>query len=411
MHKENMMISKKRALIIVVIVILITFSATLAGTTYLGFKTDDKIIIPIERYNALRELESKYEKHEYISKFLKDNFLYERDESDIFEGSLKGMVDVLEDPYSEYLTTEDFNSLIEQTQGEYSGIGVYVSVTEDNKIVVVSPIEDTPADKAGLKTGDFIFKVNGVEYTGDTLSDAVSVMKGLPGTDVTITINRTQKDGTELNFDVVITRQNIKIETIKYEMLEDNIGYIRITTFDQQTDEDFKVALKALSTEAMVGLIVDLRYNPGGLITSVTEIADELLGETIITYTQTRDGQREYYNSDKKKIDVPMVVLINEGSASASEILAGAVKDTASGTLVGTKTFGKGIVQRIMPLEDGSGIKLTVSEYFTPNDVNIHGIGIEPDVYVELPEDASYGPEFIDEDVQLQRAIEIIKLK
>ncbi|KUK71584.1 MAG: Carboxyl-terminal protease [Clostridiales bacterium 38_11] len=405
------MISKKRALLIVIIVILITFSATLAGTTYLGFKTEDKIIIPMDRYNALRELEKKYEKNEYISRFVKDNFLYEKDESVILEGALKGMLDVLEDPYSEYLTPEEFNSLIEQTQGEYSGIGVYVSVTEDNKIVVVSPIEDTPADKAGLRTGDFISKVNGVEYLGDKLSDAVNVMKGIPGTDVTITINRTQKDGSETSFDVVITRQNIKIETIKSEMLEDKIGYIRITTFDQQTDEDFNVALRSLSTQAMVGLIIDLRYNPGGLITSVTEIADVLLGETIITYTQTRDGQREYYNSDKKKVDVPMVILINEGSASASEILAGAVKDTKSGTLVGTKTFGKGIVQRIMPLEDGSGIKLTVSEYFTPNDVNIHGIGIEPDVYVELPEDVAYGPDNIAEDVQLQRAVEIIKLR
>jgi len=405
------MISKKRALLIVIIVILITFSATLAGTTYLGFKTEDKIIIPMDRYNALRELEKKYEKNEYISRFVKDNFLYEKDESVILEGALKGMLDVLEDPYSEYLTPEEFNSLIEQTQGEYSGIGVYVSVTEDNKIVVVSPIEDTPADKAGLRTGDFISKVNGVEYLGDKLSDAVNIMKGIPGTDVTITINRTQKDGSETSFDVVITRQNIKIETIKSEMLEDKIGYIRITTFDQQTDEDFNVALRSLSTQAMVGLIIDLRYNPGGLITSVTEIADVLLGETIITYTQTRDGQREYYNSDKKKVDVPMVILINEGSASASEILAGAVKDTKSGTLVGTKTFGKGIVQRIMPLEDGSGIKLTVSEYFTPNDVNIHGIGIEPDVYVELSEDVAYGPDNIAEDVQLQRAVEIIKLR
>lgn len=405
------MISKKKALFIITITILVTFSATLAGSTYLGFKTDDKIIIPIARYNELREIESKYEKHEFIAEFVQENFLYDKDMTDIFEGSLKGMLDILEDPYSEYLTTEEFNSLIEQTQGEYSGIGVYVSVTEDNKIVVVSPIEDTPADKAGLRTGDFISKVNGIEYSGDKLSDAVSVMKGKPGTDVTISINRVQKDGSELNFDVVITRQNIKIETIKYELLASNIGYIRITTFDQQTDEDFNTALKALTTQGMTGLIIDLRYNPGGLITSVTEIADVLLGETIITYTQTKDGKREYYNSDKRKVDIPLVVLINEGSASASEILAGAIKDTATGTLVGTKTFGKGIVQRIMPLDDGSGIKLTVSEYFTPNDINIHGVGIEPDVHIELPEDAGYGPDYLEEDIQLQRAIEIIKLK
>ena len=194
-------------------------------------------------------------------------------------------------------------------------------------------------------------------------------------------------------------------------MLKDNIGYIRITTFDQQTVEDFKVALKDLVSQNLEGLIIDLRNNPGGLITSVTKIADELLGETIITYTQTKEGEREYYYSDKAKLDKPLVLLINEGSASASEILSGAVKDTKSGTLVGTKTFGKGIVQRIIPLEDGSGLKLTVSEYFTPNDINIHGIGIEPDVKIELPEGAQYGPDYIDEDVQLQRALEIINME
>ncbi len=402
------MISKKRAVLMTLVAMLLTFSLTLAGSLYVGFKHDDRIIITMSRYDELRQLENKYSKHEYIIDYVSSQFLYDVDKEDLMEGSFSGILDVLQDPYSEYLTVDDFNSLIEQTQGEYSGIGVYVSVTEDNKIIVVAPIEDTPADKAGIRTGDYIVKVNGQEYTGDRLSDAVNVMKGKPGTDVTVTINRPLKDGGVDIFDVVITRQNIKIATVKHEMMTEDIGYVRITTFDQQTDEDFEKAIDEMKRMGMERLIVDLRFNPGGLVSSVAEIADMLLGETIITYTETKGGEREYYHSGKSSLEMPLVVLINEGSASASEILAGAVKDTDAGVLVGTQTFGKGIVQRIMPLEDGSGVKLTVSEYFTPNNINIHGIGIEPNVYVELPDEALYGPENLEEDTQLQKALEIL---
>lgn len=405
------MISKTKAFFSVIVAVIITVVVTSVLSNYFALKNDDKVIITTDRYDELKAMEDKYSKIDYIEDFIDENFLYDIEEDDIYDGALKGMVDILEDPYSEYMTVDEFNDLIEQTSGEYSGIGVYVSVTEDNRIIIVAPIEDTPADQAGLKTGDYITKVNGIKYAGDELSDAIDVMKGKSGTDVGITITREDSEGIESDFDVVITRDNIKIKTIKYEMLEDSIGYIRITTFDQQTADDFKDALNDLESQGIDGLIIDLRYNPGGLITSVSEIADELLGETIVTYTKTKYGEREYYYSDKDKIDVPLVVLINEGSASASEILSGAVKDTESGVLVGTKTFGKGIVQRIIPLSDGAGLKLTVSEYFTPNDINIHGVGIEPDVYLEMDDDALYGPQYLNEDVQLQRAVEIVKIK
>jgi carboxyl-terminal processing protease len=405
------MISKTRAFFTVLIAVIITIVLTTAANNYFAIKNYDKVIITDDKYIEYETMQDKYNKVEYIEGFVEENFLYDIEEGELYEGALKGMLDILDDPYSEYMTEGEFNDLIEQTSGEYSGIGVYVSVTEDNRIIIVSPIEDTPADQAGLKTGDYISKVNGIEYAGDDLSDAVDVMKGKSGTDVDITISREDDDGVEADFDVTITRDNIKIKTIKYDMVDDDIGYIRITTFDQQTDADFKDALDDLESQGMTGLVVDLRYNPGGLISSVSEIADELLGETIITYTQTKYGEREYYYSDKDKIDVPLAVLINEGSASASEILSGAVKDTESGVLIGTKTFGKGIVQRIIPLADGAGLKLTVSEYFTPNDINIHGVGIEPDVYLEMDDDIIFGPDNIDEDIQLQRAVEIINMR
>ena len=405
------MISKTRAFFTVLIAVIITIVLTTAANNYFAIKNYDKVIITDDKYIEYETMQDKYNKVEYIEGFVEENFLYDIEEGELYEGALKGMLDILDDPYSEYMTEGEFNDLIEQTSGEYSGIGVYVSVTEDNRIIIVSPIEDTPADQAGLKTGDYISKVNGIEYAGDDLSDAVDVMKGKSGTDVDITISREDDDGVEADFDVTITRDNIKIKTIKYDMVDDDIGYIRITTFDQQTDADFKDALDDLESQGMTGLVVDLRYNPGGLISSVSEIADELLGETIITYTQTKYGEREYYYSDKDKIDVPLAVLINEGSASASEILSGAVKDTESGVLIGTKTFGKGIVQRIIPLADGAGLKLTVSEYFTPNDINIHGVGIEPDVYLEMDDDIILGPDNIDEDFQLQTAVEIINMQ
>ena len=405
------MISKTRAFFTVLIAVIITIVLTTAANNYFAIKNYDKVIITDDKYIEYETMQDKYNKVEYIEGFVEENFLYDIEEGELYEGALKGMLDILDDPYSEYMTEGEFNDLIEQTSGEYSGIGVYVSVTEDNRIIIVSPIEDTPADQAGLKTGDYISKVNGIEYAGDDLSDAVDVMKGKSGTDVDITISREDDDGVEADFDVTITRDNIKIKTIKYDMVDDDIGYIRITTFDQQTDADFKDALDDLESQGMTGLVVDLRYNPGGLISSVSEIADELLGETIITYTQTKYGEREYYYSDKDKIDVPLAVLINEGSASASEILSGAVKDTESGVLIGTKTFGKGIVQRIIPLADGAGLKLTVSEYFTPNDIKIHGVGIEPDVYLEMDDDIIFGPDNIDEDIQLQRAVEIINMR
>ena len=236
-------------------------------------------------------------------------------------------------------------------------------------------------------------------------------MKGEPGTSVTLTIQRVNSDGTHDISDVVVNREKIRIKTIKPAILEDGIGYIRITTFDMQTAKDFNAAYTALKNKGMNKLVIDLRYNPGGMINSTVEISDLFMDEGIVTYTKTKAGEVEYFKSDKKMEDIPIALLINEGSASASEIMAGAMKDTKRATLIGTKTFGKGIVQKVQAFgNDGEGIKMTVSEYFTPAGINIHGIGIEPDIEIQLPEDAQgYGYEYYKTDNQLQKAVEILK--
>ena len=254
----------------------------------------------------------------------------------------------------------------------YGGIGVVVTPGEDNLITVVSPIEDTPGERAGIKPGDKIIKVDGEEFTADEMDEAVKKMKGQPDTSVTITILRTDKNGNNQQIDLKIVREQIRLQTVKSDVIEGNIGYIKISSFDELTYDDFKKQLDSLMNKNISGLILDLRNNPGGLLDVCVDIADELLGEGIIVYTQTKDGEKQYEYSNKKHVDIPLVVLVNEGSASASEILAGAIKDHNRGVLIGNKTFGKGIVQRIRQLKDGSGFKLTVSEYFTPKGINIH---------------------------------------
>lgn len=405
------MVSRKKYLLTVVIAVIVTAAATLAFSNVISVKLGQNVVVPKETYGELKEVYEKYAKQESVMQVAKKNFLYEADESKMLEGALEGTLAALGDPYTQFLTKEDFEALMQDTEGSYEGIGVYVTASEDNKIMIVSPIEDTPADKAGLKTGDIILRINGTEFNAKQIDEAVKAIKGEPGTSVTLSVLRTDKEGKQSTMDVVVNREKIRIKTIKQSMLENNVGYIRISTFDMQTAEDFNVAFDELKSKGMKSLVIDLRYNPGGIIDATVDITDKFLGEGIITYTKTKAGEMEYYKSDAEKDDIPIVLLINDGSASASEIMSGALKDTKRATLIGTKTFGKGIVQRVQRFgNDGEGIKMTVSEYFTPNGINIHGIGIEPDIKVELPEDVKgYGFEYYDTDVQLQKAVEVLK--
>ena len=407
------MISKKKYILTVIIVIFVTAFLTMTVGNVLMVQMGQKVVITEQNYNELTDIAKRYAKQESIMDIAKQNFLYEADENVMREGALKGTLNALGDPYTQYMTKDEFAALMQDTEGSYEGIGVYITASDDNKILIVSPIEDTPAEKAGLKTGDKIIRINGTDFSAEQMDAAVKLMKGMPGTDVTLTILRENKDGTKKTSDVVVSREKIRIKTIKPAMLENNIGYIRITTFDMQTAEDFDVAYSDLKSKGIKGLVIDLRYNPGGIIDSTVAITDKFLGEGIVTYTKTKAGEMEYYKSDAKQDDIPLVLLVNGGSASASEIMSGAIKDTKRGTLIGTKTFGKGIVQRVQRFgNEGEGIKMTVSEYFTPNGINIHKIGIEPDIVVELPEDAvGYGNEYYDTDNQLQKAVEVLKEK
>ncbi|WP_326910516.1 S41 family peptidase [Sedimentibacter sp. MB31-C6] len=407
------MISKKKYFITIIVVVFVTAFLTVSLGNVFLVEVGQKVVLPKETYSVLKDMYDKFAKQNSLMEFAKKEFLYEADEEAMLEGALKGTLIALGDPYTQYMTKEEYGALLQDTEGSYEGIGVYITASDDNKIMIVSPIEDTPAEKAGLKTGDKIIKINGTEYSADKIDQAVSIMKGLPGTSVTLTIQRTKENGKHETTDIVVNREKIRIKTIKPSMLEDNIGYIRITTFDMQTAKDFNAAYETLKGQGMKALVIDLRFNPGGIINATVDITDEFLGEGIITYTKTKSGDIEYYKSDKSADDIPIVLLINEGSASASEIMAGAMKDTQRATLIGTKTFGKGIVQRVQGFgSEGEGLKMTVSEYFTPNGVNIHGIGIEPDIVLELNPDATgYGYEFYDMDNQLQKAVEVLDEK
>ncbi len=404
--------SKKKAIMITVIIVLITNIITFGLTNLVSVTLNNKVYVPVGEYTRLKAVYNEFSKVIKVENYIKQNYLGDVDEQKLLDGQLKGMLQSLGDPYSNYMTTEEFNSLLEQTSGTFGGIGVVVTPGDDNLITVVSPIEDTPGDRAGIKSGDKIIKVNGTEFLGENMDKAVKVMKGEPNTKVVLTILRKDKDGENDIFDLEIIREMIRVVTVKSSIIDDNIGYIKISSFDDLTYKDFKKELDKLGSHNIEGLIIDLRNNPGGLLNRTVQIADELLGEGVVVYTQTKDGKREYDRSGKSKVDYPLVVLVNEGSASASEILAGAIKDHNRGVLIGTTTFGKGIVQRIQDLDDGSGLKLTISEYFTPNGINIHGIGIEPDIVVELPEDViQIGVDNLKEDNQLRRAIEEIKSK
>lgn len=337
-----------------------------------------------------------------------DTYFYKEDvdKDAMVDGIFKGMVESLGDPYSEYYSKEELESLYQDSFGVYYGVGAYVSLDTTTGLAKVSGIiADSPAEEADLRAEDIIYKVDDVDVTGMSLQETVSLIKGDENTTVKLTLIR---DGKEIEKEV--TRRKVESPTVNFKMLDDGMAYIQITEFDTVTVDQFTEAMAMARGNDMKGLILDLRSNPGGNLSSVVSIAKQMLPKGLIVYTEDRDGNREEYSCDgSKELDVPMVVLVNGNSASASEILAGAIKDYGIGTLVGTTTFGKGIVQRPIELSDGSAVKLTISSYYTPNGINIHGIGIEPDVECEFDSERYYSEEAYDN--QLEKAKEVLLQK
>lgn len=334
-------------------------------------------------------------------------YLESVDEQTLKKGVYDGLVKALGDPYSVYYSAEELKELQDKTEGIYYGIGAYIGIDADTSLPrLTGIIEGTPAQESGLRAGDLLYKVDGEEVQGLELTQVVSKVKGEEGTTVHLTIIR-EGESDYLEIDVV--RRKVESPTVNQKMLDNNIGYIQITEFDTVTLDQFTEALAVCRGSGMKGLILDLRGNPGGNLNTVCDIAREILPKGLIVYTEDKNGKRTEYTCDgTNQIKEPLVVLVDSGSASASEILAGAIKDYGIGTLVGTTTFGKGIVQRIISLSDGSAVKLTVSNYYTPNGNNIHKIGIAPDIEEKFDGEAYYNDGV---DNQLNKAIEVMNGK
>ena len=340
-----------------------------------------------------------------------DTYYYEYKDEEIGleekrNGLFYGMVDALNDQYSTYFTAEEFAEQLKDNQGIYYGIGAYISIADNGYPVIAGVIENTPAENIGLHEGDIIYKIEGKSTYGWELEEVVSHVKGEEGTKVHLTIYR---EGETDYLEMDVMRAKVESQTVDSEMLEDNIGYIQIEEFDDVTILQFANAYLELLDQDAAGLIIDLRSNPGGLFNAALEIARQLLPAGLVVYTEDKNGIRKDFSCDGScEIQIPLVVLVNQYSASASEILAGAIKDREVGTIVGTKTFGKGIVQNMHTFSDGSAIKLTEKAYFTPNGNYIQGVGIEPDVEVEFDVAEYYEK---GNDTQLNKAIEVIKEK
>ncbi len=379
------MISKKKALIYCIIVTIITVICTNIFQITLG----NKVVISRDIYESY----AKYDKLLGLEQLIQNDYYQEIPNEKLVTGAIKGLFEGLEDPYSQYYTTDEFTSLKEQTSGSFVGIGVYIGINpSDDKITIISPIEGSPADEAGIEAGDIVSKVDGKSVESKKIDEVIKVIKGKENTKVNLTVVRNNK---EIDFD--ITRKKVITKSVSNEVMDKDIGYLRITSFDENTYKEFKENLQELNSKQVKGLVIDLRDNPGGLLDVCVDIADDLIGEGTIVYTKDNKGKEEYYKSDKNQIDMPIAVMINGGSASASEILTAALVDNEKAIAIGETSFGKGLVQSVKELNDGTGYKLTTAQYFTPSGEYINGKGIEPKIKES------------NEKQQLESALEYIK--
>lgn len=390
------------ATVIMVVLILVM----VIGNKRLTFIDEDTTMYdyPETNDNVAEDMGNISAKIEYIASVLSTYYLEDVDDKKIIEGIYAGMVASLGDVYSVYLPGETYDELMEETEGVYSGIGVAAKLNEASEIEIESITQGGPSEEVGLKTGDVILEVDGMSLKGYSLEDAVTLLRGEEGSKVKVKIRT--KEGKEK--EVTITRKSVEILSAIYKMLEDNIGYVQISGFEINTVEQFDSAINNLEKNGAKGLIIDLRGNPGGVLSSVSGIADRILPKGMVVYTEDKYGNLidKVESTDDESIELPIVVLIDQNSASASEVLAGAIKDRDVGKLVGKTTFGKGVVQSLVTMKDGSAIKLTTAKYYTPDGHYIHGKGIEPDVEVDFDSDKYYNEGI---DTQLDKGIEVLK--
>jgi carboxyl-terminal processing protease len=415
----------KQALVIFVLVMAVALTGA-----FLGRLSVTAVSAEGEGYEELRSFTE-------VLSMVRKHYVEEVKPKDLVHGAIKGMLNSL-DPHSSFMTAEGYKEMQVETKGEFGGIGIQIGV-KDNILTVIAPIEDTPAFKAGIKAGDKILRINNTTTRDMSLQDAVSKMRGAPKSQVTISIMR---EGWKELKDFTLTREVIKIRSVKSKVLEGGIGYIKINQFQEQTASDLAAAIRNLNEEKITAMVLDLRNDPGGLLNSAIDVTSQFLPKgKLVVYTKTRSGEKsEFFTSNSGHFSLPMIVLVNQGSASASEIVAGALKDWNRAVILGVVTFGKGSVQTVIPLSDGSGLRLTTAKYYTPLGKSIQGTGITPDIIVKLEakngakehtvvrekdlerhlkneqtdqkeDEKETAPFEVDEkdDIQLQRAVDILK--
>ncbi len=399
--EENKKYKVYKMLMIVALSVFITFMIT-SISLYTYFVENP---VSVSANNTNKDISSKLTKYrEIIDKY----FLGDVDDEKLKEGAIKGYIEGLGDPYTEYISKEDMDTYLDDTMGNFVGIGIYmIKNTQYDKIQVLSTIKGGPAEKVGIQAGDLIVSVDGVDYKASDMTVASNNIKGEAGTKVVVEILR----GAE-TIKYEITREKVKVNQVEGKVISNNIGYIQFTSFDETTAEDFRAKYEELAKQNIKSLIIDLRNNGGGIVDQALEIADYMTDKDSVLLYEVDKNNKETVRKSKNDaiINMPIIILTNENTASASEILAGALKDLGKAKTVGTTTYGKGVIQQILKLNDGSGIKITIEEYQTPNRNKIHKVGIEPDEKVELPESVQNSLSIKEsEDTQLQKAIEMLK--
>ena len=407
--EEDKYLKRQRFYKTVMLVILTAFLTFIFTTIYLTNKynlSDGKQTIS-SLFNNSSSDDKLTKSLNSIKSLLKKYYLNDIDEEKAINGAIEGYVSALGDKYSEYIPKDEMEEYTQNLMGNYVGIGIYMTKnTKDNTIVVISPIKYSPAEEAGILPGDIITKIDGVEYNGDSMDAAANNIKGEEGSTVKLEIQRGQEIKT-----FEITRKKITTNPVVAEKLENNIGYLEVSSFDENTAENFKAKYEELKSQGITSLVIDLRNNGGGLVEEALKIADYIVPkDKELLVTVDKDGKEKVEKSKEDVlIDMPIVVLVNKNSASSSEILAGALKDLNEATIVGNTTYGKGVIQQLLQLKDGAGLKVTVEEYYTPNRTKINGVGIEPNEKVDLPSSVE-NPLAVErkDDTQLQKAKELL---